>query len=102
MDKSAERTLINFLGGYWHQDVESTESGLQDVFREHTVEQVRMLAELVEQFLSGPEDLDYKRNFVQCHADGIGFLDEDPLDWVQSILKQMRSYVAQKQTGAQN
>jgi hypothetical protein len=80
LDKTKESVLVDFLGGYWHQDVESTESGLQDVFREHTVEQVRMLAELVEQFLSGPEDLAYKRNFVQYHADGIGFLNEDPID----------------------
>jgi len=86
-----EERLKNFLGGYWHQDVASTESGLQEVFMEHSPEEIRELIEIIQGFLDEPGDLDYKRSFIDYWADGVVF--EDPIEWLRDILKKMSEYI---------
>ncbi|SIT15006.1 contact-dependent growth inhibition system immunity protein [Alicyclobacillus vulcanalis] len=91
MKAEFEERLKNFLGGYWHQDVASTESGLQEVFMEHSTEQIRELIEIIKEFLGGPDDPSYKRSFIDYWADGVVF--EDPIEWLRGILKKMSEYI---------
>jgi len=90
---SIEEEMKNILGGYWHQDVESTEAGLHDVFQEHSLDEIRTLIQVIEQFLNDAKELDYKRRFIDYWADGVNFSNCDPVEWLRDIQRKMVEYV---------
>ncbi|MDI9258565.1 contact-dependent growth inhibition system immunity protein [Alicyclobacillus sendaiensis] len=91
MKPEFEERLKHFLGGYWHQDVPSTESGLQDVFVEQSPEDIRELTRIIRTFLEESADPDSKRAFIDHWADGV--VTDDPIGWLQGIMRKMEEFV---------
>lgn len=95
--KSPEKVLGNFLGGIFHQDIDSPEQALAEYMQEETKEYMRRLIESTETFLGSNRPEQEKTDFIesktQLYFPAIGMA---PIEWLQNVLSQLKEAMSHK------
>ncbi|WP_229776797.1 contact-dependent growth inhibition system immunity protein [Alicyclobacillus cellulosilyticus] len=84
--------LKDFLVGYWHMDVESTESGLKDVFKEMDKDAIQKMVLLIDRFLGSTDIDEDKIKFIEYCTD-VYYPDMEPIQWLKHIREKLYDYV---------
>ncbi|MGF4037770.1 contact-dependent growth inhibition system immunity protein [Bacillus subtilis] len=84
--------VFRFLGGHFHQDIESPEDALNKYLNEASQKlKERDLIALTEFVNSNYSEAD-KNEFIEEAADGIYFPEDDitPLEWLKQVTEQIK------------
>ncbi|WEZ02107.1 contact-dependent growth inhibition system immunity protein [Bacillus subtilis] len=87
--------VFRFLGGHFHQDIESPEDALNEYLNEASQKlkerDLIALTEFVNSNYSGAD----KNEFIEEAADGIYFPEDDitPLEWLKIVTEQIRKHL---------
>ncbi|MCE0742095.1 contact-dependent growth inhibition system immunity protein [Bacillus sp. G16] len=87
--------VFKFLGGHFHQDIESPEDALNEYLNEASQKlKERDLIALTEFVNSGYSEED-KNDFIEEAADGIYFPEDDitPLEWLKQVTEQIKQHL---------
>ncbi|GGJ10418.1 hypothetical protein GCM10010885_19550 [Alicyclobacillus cellulosilyticus] len=84
--------LGGFIGSYWHMDTESTESGLQDVYREMNTSAIEEMVDIIDNFLNR-EDLDDQEKSTLIREWTDMYYPLQPLEWLRIICTELKKYV---------
>ncbi|MCY8201010.1 contact-dependent growth inhibition system immunity protein [Bacillus subtilis] len=88
--------VFRFLGGHFHQDIESPENALDEYLNEASQKLKERdsiaLTEFVNNDYSEEED---KNEFIEEAADGIYFPEDDitPLEWLKQVIEQIKEHL---------
>ncbi|MCY7919961.1 contact-dependent growth inhibition system immunity protein [Bacillus vallismortis] len=86
--------VFRFLGGHFHQDIESPEDALNEYLNEASQKlKERDLIALTEFVNSKYSEAD-KNEFIEEAADGIYFPEDDliPLEWLKQAIEQIKKH----------
>lgn len=89
--------VFRFLGGHFHQDIESPENALDEYLNEASQKlKERDLIALTEFVNSDYSEAD-KNEFIEEAADGIYFPEDDitPLEWLKQVTEQIKNTLKQ-------
>lgn len=91
MVKSNWEELEIFLGGTFHQDINSPEEALEDYLKDLDKEMLKSLIKEIELFLNSNLSFKEKEVFIQNNAE-IYFpaINSTPLDWLETVLIKMK------------
>ncbi|MCK8098996.1 contact-dependent growth inhibition system immunity protein [Bacillus sp. 2CMS4F] len=87
--------VFRFLGGHFHQDIESPEKALDEYLNEASQKlKERDLIALTE-FVNNDYSEEDKNEFIEEAADGIYFPEDDitPLEWLKQVIKQIKEHL---------
>ncbi|WOO47635.1 contact-dependent growth inhibition system immunity protein [Bacillus subtilis] len=87
--------VFRFLGGHFHQDIESPEDALNEYLNEASQKlKERDLIALTEFVNSNYSEAD-KIEFIEEAADGIYFPEDDitPLEWLKQVTEQIKEHL---------
>ncbi|MEC1600921.1 contact-dependent growth inhibition system immunity protein [Bacillus halotolerans] len=87
--------VFRFLGGHFHQDIESPENALDKYLNEASQKlKERDLIALTEFVNSDYSEAD-KNEFIEEEADGIYFPEDDltPLEWLKQVIEQIKEHL---------
>ncbi|CAI6280014.1 contact-dependent growth inhibition system immunity protein [Bacillus subtilis] len=87
--------VFRFLGGHFHQDIESPEDALNEYLNEASQKlKERDLIALTEFVNSNYSEAD-KNEFIEEAADGIYFPEDDitPLEWLKIVTEQIKEHL---------
>lgn len=88
-------TVFRFLGGHFHQDIESPEKSLDEYLNEAAQKlKERDLIALTE-FINSDYSEEDKIEFIEEAADGIYFPEDDitPLEWLKQVIEQIKEHL---------
>lgn len=90
MKSSSWEELENFLGGTFHQDIDSPEEALEEYLNELDKEWIKTIAQNVESFLKSSMSYEEKDKFIRENTE-IYFpaLGMTPLQWIEHVLKRL-------------
>ena len=88
-----QEILAIFLGGTFHQDIESEESALKE-YCELGNEALNEVIDTIDEFLILPSSKEEKNKFIEKNAE-IYFpaLEKEPMDWLEDIKKKLISVI---------
>ncbi|AMA53128.1 contact-dependent growth inhibition system immunity protein [Bacillus inaquosorum] len=87
--------VFRFLGGHFHQDIESPEKALDEYLNEASQKlKERDLITLTE-FVNNDYSKEDKNEFIEEAADGIYFPEDDitPLEWLKQVIEQIKEHL---------
>ncbi|PJM63640.1 hypothetical protein BLX91_15195 [Bacillus subtilis] len=87
--------VFRFLGGHFHQDIESPEDALNEYLNEASQKlKERDLIALTE-FVNSDYSEEDKIEFIEEAADGIYFPEDDttPLEWLKQVIEQIKEHL---------
>ncbi|MEG7333999.1 contact-dependent growth inhibition system immunity protein [Bacillus sp. 0102A] len=87
--------IFRFLGGHFHQDIESPENVLDEYLNESSQKlKERDLIALTE-FVNSDYSEEDKIEFIEEAADGIYFPEDDitPLEWFKQVIEQIKEHL---------
>ncbi|MCY7965020.1 contact-dependent growth inhibition system immunity protein [Bacillus inaquosorum] len=87
--------VFRFLGGHFHQDIESPEKALVEYLNEASQKlKERDLITLTE-FVNNDYSKEDKNEFIEEAADGIYFPEDDitPLEWLKQVIEQIKEHL---------
>ncbi|MDR4435257.1 contact-dependent growth inhibition system immunity protein [Bacillus tequilensis] len=87
--------VFRFLGGHFHQDIDSPEDALNEYLNEASQKlKERDLIALTEFVNSNYSEAD-KNEFIEKAADGIYFPEDDitPLEWLKQVIEQIKEHL---------
>ena len=92
MTYSISDPVFQFLGSYFHQDIESPEEALSHFMNTANRDYIIKIIENLELFLSGRMTEDEKNRYIKECADGIYFPDDglSPVEWLSSVIRELR------------
>jgi len=81
-----------FLGGTFHQDIESLESALDEYIEEEQFEYIIQLTEEIELFLKSDKSVYCKEQFIKKNTD-IYFpgINRRPIEWLEEVLEKLKN-----------
>lgn len=85
--------VFEFLGGTFHQDIESPEHAFEEFLRETNRVYLNDAVLFVNEFINSALTKEEKNSFIEESADGIYFpaLGLEPIDWLQGITLQIET-----------
>ncbi|MBV2240940.1 hypothetical protein KQR57_14030 [Bacillus inaquosorum] len=87
--------VFRFLGGHFHQDIESPEKALDEYLNEASQKlKERDLITLTE-FVNNDYSKEDKNEFIEEATDGIYFPEDDitPLEWLKQVIEQIKEHL---------
>ncbi|MGG0050594.1 contact-dependent growth inhibition system immunity protein [Bacillus atrophaeus] len=87
--------VFRFLGGHFHQDIESPEKALDEYLNEASQKlKERDLIALTE-FVNNDYSEEDKNEFIKEAADGLYFPEDDitPLEWLKQVIEQIKEHL---------
>ncbi|KAF1677389.1 contact-dependent growth inhibition system immunity protein [Bacillus mexicanus] len=86
--------VFRFLGGHFHQDIESPASALDGYLNEATQNLKERDFMALTEFLNNDYSEEDKNEFIEEAADGIYFSEDGitPLEWLEQIAEQIKQY----------
>ncbi|MEC3641140.1 contact-dependent growth inhibition system immunity protein [Bacillus halotolerans] len=87
--------VFRFLGGHFHQDIESPKKALDKYLNEASQKlKERDLIALTE-FVNSDYSEEDKIEFIEEAADGIYFPEDDitPLEWLKQVIEQIKEHL---------
>lgn len=92
-----EDELSNFLGGNFHQDIESPEQALQDYIDRQSKDWIQILIYRAESFLNSNLSDNEKEEFIESNAE-IYFpaIELKPIEWLNNVVEQLKKAVITK------
>lgn len=90
-----KENLENFLGGTFHQDIDSPEKAIEEYISEVSNAWLKKTIQTAEIFLDSDLTTDEKNNFVQMNTD-IYFpaIGKTPLQWFENMINDFKKYVS--------
>lgn len=85
--KSEWKILKNFLGGTFHQDIESPEEALTEYVNSVDHEWIQTILNVIDSFLKSELSTEEKNDFIQENTD-IYFpaLKMSPIEWLKGVV----------------
>ncbi|PJZ02125.1 hypothetical protein CPT06_01665 [Bacillus vallismortis] len=86
--------LENFLGGTFHQDIQSPEHVLDEFIEEISKEGLLFTVKYCEEFLNSNLTKEEKEDIIKCNAE-IYFptIGLTPLEWLKSVILQLKEAI---------
>jgi chromosomal replication initiation ATPase DnaA len=94
---NVKEELSNFLGGNFHQDIESPEQALQDYIKRQNKKWMQILIDCAENFLNSNLSDKEKEEFIESNAE-IYFpsIGQTPIQWLTNVVEQLKDAVKTK------
>ncbi|MEW5553372.1 contact-dependent growth inhibition system immunity protein [Peribacillus frigoritolerans] len=92
-----EEPVFQFLAGTFHQDIESSEEALEELFTEESKEYLESAIVFLKDFIGSEYDIE-KNEYIQSCANGVYFpaLGLEPLQWLYQVIEQIKETVKTK------
>lgn len=81
---SEKDSLINFLEGNFHQDIESFDDVLEEL-KEENKKYLKDIIECIDVFLKSDLSVKSKENFIKEHTYIYFSEEEDPIEWIINL-----------------
>jgi hypothetical protein len=92
MQSEQNEDVFEFLGGTFHQDIESPEHAFEEFLRETSRVYLKDAVLFLKEFINSALTKEEKNSFIEESADGIYFPAlEEPIDWLQKITLQIET-----------
>lgn len=98
MDERFREEFSGFLGGHWHQDMDSPEQALEEMITECHSDTLVEAVQMIAQFLSSNDEGDeWKIDFIEDSTD-IYFpnMELQPLDWLRHVKARLEEALSRK------
>jgi len=96
--ENLKNELKNFLGGTFHQDIESPESALNEIIEEEDRQWLLEIISHIDEFIQSSITEQEKNEFIQNYAE-IYFpaLGVSPIEWLKKVATQLKEAVQEKE-----
>ncbi|WP_353853699.1 contact-dependent growth inhibition system immunity protein [Bacillus sp. Bos-x628] len=85
--------VYQFLGGVFHQDIESPESALEEYLDEVSQKEQEDDVVALTEFMNSEYSEEEKNDFIEEAADGVDFLSYEvsPLMWLKQVTQKIKN-----------
>lgn len=96
MQNEQYEDVFQFLGGTFHQDIESPEHAFEEFLRETSRVYLKDAVLFLKEFINSALTKEEKNSFIEKSADGVYFpaLGQEPIDWLKGITLQIETEVS--------
>ncbi|MDM5301290.1 contact-dependent growth inhibition system immunity protein [Bacillus vallismortis] len=87
--------VFRFLGGYFHQDIDSPESALDEYLEEIPKEEQENDVAALKEFINSDYSDEEKNDFIDEAADGVDILSygASPLVWLEQVIQKIEKNI---------
>ncbi|MCR9037739.1 contact-dependent growth inhibition system immunity protein [Bacillus sp. L381] len=87
--------VFRFLGGHFHQDIESPESALDEYLNEASNKLKKRDVRALTEFVNSDHSEADKIDFIEEAADGVFFPEDGitPLEWLKQVTEQIKQHI---------
>ncbi|UTL73924.1 contact-dependent growth inhibition system immunity protein [Bacillus halotolerans] len=87
--------VFRFLGGYFHQDIDSPESSLDEYLKEIPKEEQGNDVVALKEFIKSDYSNEEKNDFIDEAADGVDILSYDvsPIIWLEQVIQKIEKNI---------
>ncbi|WP_367387321.1 contact-dependent growth inhibition system immunity protein [Bacillus vallismortis] len=87
--------VFRFLGGYFHQDIDSPESALDEYLEEIPKEERENDVAALKEFINSDYSDEEKNDFIDEAADGVDILSygASPLVWLEQVIQKIEKNI---------
>ncbi|MBL3648858.1 contact-dependent growth inhibition system immunity protein [Bacillus sp. RHFS10] len=87
--------VFRFLGGYFHQDIDSPESALDEYLEEIPKEEQETNIVALKDFINSDYTDEEKNDFIDEAADGVDILSygASPLVWLEQVIQKIEKNI---------
>ncbi|WIW27585.1 contact-dependent growth inhibition system immunity protein [Bacillus inaquosorum] len=87
--------VFRFLGGYFHQDIDSPESALDEYLEEIPKEEQENDVVALKEFINSDYSDEEKNDFIDEAADGVDILGYwvSPLNWLEQVIQKIEKNI---------
>ncbi|MEC1527986.1 contact-dependent growth inhibition system immunity protein [Bacillus spizizenii] len=87
--------VFRFLGGYFHQDIDSPESALDEYLEEIPKEEQENDVATLKKFINSDYSDEEKNDFIDEAADGVDILSYgvSPIIWLEQVIQKIEKNI---------
>ncbi|QPZ42221.1 hypothetical protein I7X10_20560 [Bacillus halotolerans] len=87
--------VFRFLGGYFHQDIDSPESSLDEYLKEIPKEEQGNDVVALKEFIKSDYSNEEKNDFIDEAADGVDILSYgvSPIIWLEQVIQKIKKNI---------
>ncbi|KUP36939.1 contact-dependent growth inhibition system immunity protein [Bacillus halotolerans] len=87
--------VFRFLGGYFHQDIDSPESSLDEYLKEIPKEEQGNDVAALKEFIKSDYSNEEKNDFIDEAADGVDILSYgvSPIIWLEQVIQKIEKNI---------
>lgn len=86
--------LIDFLGGYFHQDMEPLEEVWEEIVKDANKEYITLLVSEIERFLNSSLSYKEKEEFIKGNCEiYFPYINTTPLKWLIQLQKNLKGVI---------
>ncbi|ARV44661.1 contact-dependent growth inhibition system immunity protein [Bacillus inaquosorum] len=87
--------VFRFLGGYFHQDIDSPESSLDEYLKEIPKEEQENDVVALKEFIKSDYSDEEKNDFIDEAADGLDILSYgvSPIIWLEQVIQKIEKNI---------
>ncbi|MEK3804277.1 contact-dependent growth inhibition system immunity protein [Bacillus sp. FSL K6-1234] len=88
-------SVFGFLGGYFHQDIDSPESALDEYLKEIPKEEQETDIAALKDFINSDYSDEEKNDFIDEAADGVDVLSYgvSPIIWLEQVIQKIEKNI---------
>ncbi|MEG7354210.1 contact-dependent growth inhibition system immunity protein [Bacillus inaquosorum] len=95
IDTNISEPVFQFLGGIFHQDIETPESALDEYLEEIPKEEQETDIATLKDFINSDYSDEEKNDFIDEAADGVDILSYgiSPLEWLEQVIHKIEKNI---------